>query len=174
MCKHSLSRFRVDSCMKHRSPSGNPSFFGGTSCDHILYHPNQRKKWPNRPLLSPPGRSGLMRTVHGRYTSTRPPENALHVWILPIHHCSSRRTCAHLLLRTASFCVARRTTLVIVFRESFIANAVKLPRTEEQTQVNHKDGDPCNNHLNNLEWVVCPLAKNNSLVGADCHVTKAG
>lgn len=34
-----------------------------------------------------------------------------------------------------------------------IAIAFKLPRTEEQTQVNHKDGDPTNNRLNNLEWV---------------------
>jgi len=34
-----------------------------------------------------------------------------------------------------------------------IAIAFKLPRTEEQTQVNHKDGDPSNPRLDNLEWV---------------------
>lgn len=34
-----------------------------------------------------------------------------------------------------------------------IAIAFKLPRTEEQTQVNHKDGNPANPRLDNLEWV---------------------
>lgn len=34
-----------------------------------------------------------------------------------------------------------------------IAVAFKLPKTEEQNQVNHKDGDPSNARLGNLEWV---------------------
>jgi hypothetical protein len=34
-----------------------------------------------------------------------------------------------------------------------IAIAFDLPKADEQTQVNHRDGDPSNNRLENLEWV---------------------
>ena len=34
-----------------------------------------------------------------------------------------------------------------------IALAFMLPRTEEQTEVNHKDRDITNNRLENLEWM---------------------
>lgn len=34
-----------------------------------------------------------------------------------------------------------------------VASAFRLPKTEDQNQVNHKDGNPSNNRLDNLEWV---------------------
>ena len=37
-----------------------------------------------------------------------------------------------------------------------IALAFMLPRTEEQTEVNHKDRDITNNRLENLEWITHP------------------
>jgi hypothetical protein len=47
-----------------------------------------------------------------------------------------------------SYCNGKKYTL-----HRLIAIAFKLPRTEEQTQVNHKDGNPANPRLDNLEWV---------------------
>ena len=41
----------------------------------------------------------------------------------------------------------RHFTLARVVAEVFIPNALNLP------QVNHKDGNPLNNHYSNLEWV---------------------
>ena len=48
-------------------------------------------------------------------------------------------------------------TCVQIYKKNYrmnrlIAFAFKLPRKEGQDQVNHKDGDPSNNKLSNLEW----------------------